>query len=182
MWQFLAIKQNWIIQLAICHIWYIPTTLLWFLNQWWQFVVTFWGYNDHHMRIWGSYIFRDCPIIPGQFDDYSHMRVWGYEDPHMRIWIIMVQNFQGLPHHTRTIRWWSSYEIMRILILGSSYEGMRIWWSQYEDMNYHGSKCSGLAPSYQDNLMIWFDDYPHIWGYEDPHMRIWGYDDPHMRI
>ena len=102
MWQFLATKQNWIIQLAICHIWYIPTTLLWFLNQWWQFVVTFWGYNDHDMRIWGSYIFRDCPIMPGQFDDYSHMRVWGYEDPHMRIWIIRVQHFQGLPHHART--------------------------------------------------------------------------------
>ena len=127
MWQFLAIKQNWIIQLAICHIWYIPTTLLWFLNQWWQFVVTFWGYNDHHMRIWGSYIFRDCPIIPGQFDDYSHMRVWGYEDPHMRIWIIMVQNVQGLPPHTRTI-WW--FDLMIILI----YEDMRILIWGYEDM------------------------------------------------
>ena len=125
MWQFLAIKQNWIIQLAICHIWYIPTTLLWFLNQWWQFVVTFWGYNDHHMRIWGSYIFRDCPIIGG----------------------------------------------------------MRIWGSPYEDMNYHGSKFSGLAPSYQDNsmmILIWDYEDPHIriliWGYEDMMIPIWGYE------
>ena len=80
-------------------------------------------------------------------------------------------HFQGLPHHTWTI-WWLF-----------SYEGMRIWGSPYEDMNYHGSKFSGLAPSYQDNsmmILIWDYEDPHIriliWGYEDMMIPIWGYE------
>ena len=80
-------------------------------------------------------------------------------------------HFQGLSHHTWTM-WWLF-----------SYEGMRIWGSPYEDMNYHGSKFSGLAPSYQDNsmmILIWDYEDPHIriliWGYEDMMIPIWGYE------